>query len=185
MSLKQKYESQIRPALMKEFEITNVMAVPKMEKIVVNMGTQDILKDKGVREQLMSEFAKITGQTPNARLARISVAGFGVREGNPVGLAATLRGGRMYDFFERLVAVVLPRQRDFRGVPTKSFDGSGNYTLGIAEHTVFPEVDMAKVDKPRGLEITIVTNTKSTDRARKLLELLGMPFAKEEESGKN
>jgi large subunit ribosomal protein L5 len=124
--------------------------------------------------------ALITGQKPTIRPAKISVAGFNIREGMPVGLSVTLRGERMYDFLEKLFSIVLPRLRDFRGLPVKSFDKSGNYTIGIAEHTVFPEIDVTKTAGPRGMEITIVTNTDNVEESKKLLELMGMPFAKEE-----
>jgi large subunit ribosomal protein L5 len=178
--LARQYEEKIKPALMKEFDIKNHLATPRLTKIVVNMGTGEALKDKAVAEKIKGELAVITGQQPAVRAARISVAGFGIRAGQPVGLMVTLRGKRMYDFFERLTKIVLPRLRDFRGVSMKSFDGSGNYTLGVAENTTFPEIDQGNVDKPRGLEITIVTSAEDKKQAKRLLEEMGMPFEKEE-----
>lgn len=180
MSMKEKYEKEVKPALIKEFELTSPMATPKLVKIVVNMGTQDILKDKKASERLITDMAAITGQKPTVRKARISVAGFGIREGNAVGLACTLRGSRMFDFYDKLVSIVLPRLRDFRGVKTTSFDKFGNYSIGLTEYSVFPEIDLSKLDKPHGIEITIVTSTKDKNKAFRLLELMGMPFQKEE-----
>ncbi len=178
--LAKQYEEKIRPVLMKEFGIKNQLAAPRLVKIVVNMGTGEALKDKTVAEKIKAELTAITGQQPAVRAARISVAGFGIRAGQSVGLMVTLRGKRMYDFFERLTKIVLPRLRDFRGVSTKSFDKSGNYTLGIAENTTFPEIDQGSVDQSRGLEITIVTSTDDKKQAKRLLEEMGMPFEKEE-----
>lgn len=180
--LKEQYETKVKPELKKEFDIKNDMAVPKITKIVVNVGTGDLYKNKEAFNKLISEITAITGQKPKIQAARISVAGFNLREGQQIGITSTLRGDKMYSFLHKLVSVVLPRLRDFRGVPTKSFDKSGNYTLGMAEHTVFPEIDLAKVDKPHGLEITIVNTAKNREQAYKLLELLGMPFEKEEQS---
>lgn len=178
--LAKQYEDKIRPVLVKEFGIKNHLAAPRLIKIVVNMGTGEALKDKAVAEKIKGELAAITGQQPAVRAARISVAGFGIRAGQPVGLMVTLRGKRMYDFFERLTKIVLPRLRDFRGVSTKSFDKSGNYTLGVAENTTFPEIDQGSVDRPRGLEITVVTSVSDREQAKRLLEEIGMPFEKEE-----
>lgn len=148
-------------------------------KIVVNMGIGDLKDDKEEREKVIGEFASIVGQRPQARPARKSIAGFGVRKGEPVGLSATLRGKRMYAFLEKLFNIVLPRLRDFKGVSQASFDQNANLTLGITEHTVFPEVDLGKVGKVRGLEVTIVTSANSREEAIRLLEELGMPFEKE------
>lgn len=178
-SLKEKYLTEVAPLLAKEFEIKNKMAVPKIAKIVINMGVGEMIKDKKLKEPISKDLAQITGQIPAVRTAKISIAAFGLRRGMPVGLSVSLRGERMYSFLDRLVSITLPRLRDFRGVSAKSFDAAGNYTLGISEHTVFPEIDLAKGSNPRGLEITIVTTAKSPERARKLLELLGMPFEKE------
>ncbi len=183
MSLYEKYKTEIKGELMKEFGIKNSMAVPRLVKIVVNTGTGEALKSKDVSTKLASDLAKITGQKSKITKARASIAGFGIRAGMNVGMVVTLRGARMYDFLEKLVKIVLPRLRDFRGVALKSFDNSGNYTLGIVEHTVFPEIELANVDKPHGMEITIVTSAKDKEQSRKLLELLGMPFEKETEKG--
>lgn len=176
--LKEKYETEALPALLKELGLKNRMAAPKLEKIVVNAGVGLVARNKELMEALSKDIATITGQKPSVRKAKTSEAGFNVRAGMPVGLKVTLRGGRMYDFLDRLVSIVLPRLRDFRGLSLKSFDKSGNYSLGISEHTVFPEVDMGKAGKPHGLEITIVTNSRETDKSKRLLEFLGMPFEK-------
>ena len=176
----EKYEKEIAKQLAKEFAIKNPMATPRIEKIVVNSGTAEIAKSKELMESCKRDLGVITGQTPSIQKARVSIATFNLRKGMPVGLKVTLRGIRMYDFLDKLISIVLPRLRDFRGVPVKSFDKAGNYTLGIEEHTVFPDVDMSKVTKPFGLEITIVTNSNSNSKeeSRRLLELLGMPFEK-------
>jgi large subunit ribosomal protein L5 len=179
MKLREKYEKEIKPHLMKEFSIKNKMAAPRVEKVIINTGVGDVMSDKGKMAQVVKDMALITGQKPATRQAKISVAGFSLRKGMPVGLKVTLRGSRMYDFLEKLFSIVLPRLRDFRGVPLKSFDKEGNYTLGIYEHTVFPEIDLAK-SNPRGLEISIVTNTKDPKESKELLTKLGMPFEKEE-----
>ena len=168
----------IQKQLVEEFGIKNKMAIPALTKIVINTGTADALKNKELSAKIAEDLAKITGQKPKITKARVSIAGFNLRAGTNVGMVVTLRRERMYDFFEKLIAITLPRLRDFRGVPVKSFDNSGNYTLGLAEHTVFPEIDMISVDKPRGLEITIVTNTRNKEESKRLLELLGMPFEK-------
>lgn len=175
--LKEKYLKEIMPQLSKDFGIDNKFAQPKVTKVVVNMGTGEAIKNKELTQVLKKDMATITGQNPSTRKAKVSVASFGVRRGMPVGLMVTLRGDRLYFFLDKLFSIVLPRLRDFRGVSGKSFDKSGNYTLGIAEHTVFPEIDLAK-SQPKGLEITIVTNTKNPESSRRLLELLGMPFEK-------
>lgn len=177
--LQQRYQEELVPELAKEFEVKNKMAIPKVKKVVVNMGIGEEGKDKGQRQEAMEDMAAITGQKPSIRQAKISVAGFGLRKGMPVGLKVTLRGKRMYDFLERLFNIVLPRFRDFRGLSLDSFDEAGNYTLGIEEHSVFPEIDISKT-KPKSLEVTIVTNTKDRKRAEGLLKALGMPFEKEE-----
>ena len=177
--LKEKYEKEVVPSLSKEFGIKNKMAIPGVKKIVVNMGTGDALKDKEVMEKHINDLKAITGQMPSKRNARISVASFGIRRGMTVGLKITLRGERMYSFLDKLCSIIFPRLRDFRGVSVKSFDSQGNYTLGLEEHTVFPEIDVTK-SQPHGLEITIVTNTKDKEKSLRLLSLLGMPFEKEE-----
>lgn len=178
MKLQEKYKKEIIPALAKELGIKNIMAVPKMTKIVVNMGIGDVLKNKEGKASLIADMATITGQQPSQRKAKISVASFSVRKGMIVGLSSTLRGVRMYDFFEKFVNIVLPRLRDFRGVKTKSFDNFGNYTVGIADHSVFPEIDTTKSTGSHGVEITIATTAKNKKEGEKLLELMGMPFVK-------
>lgn len=177
--LKKRYEDKVAPLLAKEFDIPNKMAVPKIEKVVVNSGIGHLSSDKGDMKKFKEELATITGQMPAERAAKVSVAGFSIRKGMPVGLKVTLRGKKMYDFLQRLFSIVLPRLRDFRGVSLESFDNSGNYTLGISEHTVFPEIDVGKTTA-RGLEITIVTNTKEVEQSKRLLAEMGMPFEKEE-----
>lgn len=179
-NLKEKYQKEIAPKLAKELGLANILAAPKIEKIVINIGLSEAMEDKKTLEASSHDLAVITGQKPKVNKARRSIAGFKLRAGQPIGLMVTLRGQRMYDFFEKLVAVVLPRLRDFQGVSLKSFDRQGNYSLGIPEQIVFPEVDYARVDKVRGLEITIVTNAHTDEKAKRLLELLGMPFEKGE-----
>lgn len=156
----------------------NKMAVPKVTKIVLNIGLKEAAHDKGVLEKAMEQLAIIAGQKPKVTRAKISIANFKLREGDVVGLAVTLRGKRMDDFMTKLFTIVLPRVRDFRGVSATAFDGRSNYTLGLSEQIVFPEIDFAKIDKVRGLEITFVTTAKNAQETRKLLELLGMPFIK-------
>lgn len=177
-NLKKKYQEKIAPKLAKELGLTNALAAPRMEKIIINIGLSEAMENKKALESASNDLAVITGQKPKVTKARQSIAGFKLRAGQPIGLMITLRGQRMYDFFEKLVTIALPRLRDFQGVSLKSFDGQGNYTLGIPEQIVFPEIDYAKVDKVRGLEITIVTNAKTNEKAKRLLELLGMPFEK-------
>ncbi len=184
MSLYEDYKSKIKSELVKEFDIKNVMAIPKITKIVVNTGIGEAQKSKDVTQKVTDDLATITGQKPKITKARVSIAGFNIRAGMNVGLTVTLRGVRMYDFLEKLTKITLPRLRDFRGVKLTSFDKSGNYTLGIVEHTVFTEIDLAKVDKARGMEITIVTSTKDKEQSKRLLELLGMPFEKIEKGNK-
>jgi len=156
----------------------SIKDMSKIMKLVVNIGIGEAIGDKKVIEKASSDLMVITGQKPKVAQAKISVSGFKIRKGDPIGLVVTLRGQRMQDFLKKLISIVLPRLRDFQGVPTTSFDGHGNYSLGISEQIVFPEIDYAKVDKARGLEITIVTNTGSDEKTRKLLEKIGMPFAK-------
>jgi large subunit ribosomal protein L5 len=156
----------------------NEHALPKLVKVVVNMGVGEASKNKELIETAKKDLAAITGQLPSIRRAKVSVASFGVRRGMPIGLKVTLRGDRMYAFLDKMFSIVLPRLRDFRGVPVKSFDQDGNYTFGFTEHTVFPEIDITKTQS-KGLEVTIVTSTKEKDKAQKLLELIGMPFEKE------
>lgn len=182
--LLQKFQEEVSPKLSQEFGLTNRMSVPKVTKVVVNMGIGDLRDEKQGQEQIITDLGKIVGQKPSPRKAKKSIAGFGIREGQVVGAAATLRGVRMYNFLEKLFNIVLPRLRDFRGVSRSSFDQAGNYTLGLTEHTVFPEIDLGKVNKTRGLEVVIVTNTKDKNQAERLLEEMGMPFEKGSDSGK-
>jgi large subunit ribosomal protein L5 len=183
MTLQQRYQREIVPALTKEFSLENVMAAPKVTKVVINIGLKEAAHDKGVLEKAKEQLAAISGQKPKVTAAKQSIAGFKVREGDPVGLAVTLRGKRMYDFMTKLFNIVLPRVRDFQGVAAGAFDAGGNYTLGILEQIVFPEIDYAKVDRIRGLEITFVIKKRNVKIARRLLELLGMPFEKEAKRG--
>ena len=157
----------------------NGMAVPKIARVVVNVGLKEAAHDKGVLEKTVEQMTTISGQKPKVTRAKKSIANFKLREGDPVGVMVTLRGKRMYDFLMKLINIVLPRVRDFQGVSTQAFDRAGNYTLGLTEQIVFPEIDYAKVDKIRGLEITIVTNAGDAKIARRMLELIGMPFKKE------
>ena len=177
--LKEKYEKEIKKALMSELGIKNSMALPKLTKVVVNMGVGDLLKNQAGFDALKRDLAQITGQAPATRKSKVSIASFNIRAGMPVGLAVTLRGEKMYSFLDRLFSIVLPRLRDFRGISAKSFDKSGNYTLGVVEHTVFPEIDIAKSAPSHGMEITVVTTAKDKEASKKLLELLGCPFEKE------
>jgi large subunit ribosomal protein L5 len=174
--LKQRFQQEIAPALRKELELNNPMAVPHLDKIVVNVGVGEATQNAKVLDPAVNELAQITGQKPVITRARKSIAAFKVRAGQPIGAMVTLRGDRMYEFFDRLVNVVLPRVRDFRGVSTKSFDGRGNYTLGLHDQLIFPEIDYARVDKLKGMNVTIVTTAPSDDQARSLLRHLGMPF---------
>ncbi len=174
--LRDRYEKEVRPALMKEFELPNPMAAPKLHKIVVNMGVGEATQNAKILDPAANELGQITGQKPIVTRARKSIAAFKVRAGMPIGAMVTLRGDRMYEFFDRLVNVALPRVRDFRGVSTKSFDGRGNYTLGLRDQLVFPEIDYSKVDKLKGMNVTIVTTARSDDQARALLRHMGMPF---------
>jgi large subunit ribosomal protein L5 len=174
--LKEHYNKHVIPALEKEFGFKNVMQVPRIEKIVVNCGLGEAIQNPKALEAAMGDIAAITGQKPKVCRARLSVAAFKLRKGMSVGCQVTLRGGRMYEFYDRLVNVALPRIRDFRGVPTKSFDGRGNYTLGIKEHTIFPEIDYDKVAAIFGMDITIVTTAKNDEQGFQLLKRMNMPF---------
>ena len=174
--LRERFQKEVAPALMKEFELKNPMAVPRLHKIVVNMGLGEATQNAKVIEPAAAELAQITGQKPVVTRAKKSIAAFKVRAGMPIGAMVTLRGDRMYEFFDRLVNIALPRVRDFRGLSTKSFDGRGNYTLGLREQLIFPEIDYAKVDKSKGMNVTIVTTAKSDNEARALLKHMGMPF---------
>ena len=174
--LQERFVKEVAPALMKEFELRNPNAVPRLHKIVINMGVGEATQNAKLLDPASSELATITGQKPVITRARKSIAAFKVREGMPIGAMVTLRGHRMYEFLDRLVNVALPRVRDFRGVSTKSFDGRGNYTLGLRDQLAFPEIDYAKVDKMKGMNVTIVTTAKSDNEARVLLKHMGMPF---------
>jgi large subunit ribosomal protein L5 len=174
--LRQRFEKEIRPALMKELELSNPMAVPRLHKVVVNMGIGEATQNAKLLDPAVNELGQITGQKPVITKAKKSIAAFKVREGMPIGVMVTLRGDRMYEFLDRLMNVALPRVRDFRGVSTKSFDGRGNYTLGLRDQLVFPEIDYAKVEKLKGMNITIVTSAQTDDHARALLKHMGMPF---------
>jgi large subunit ribosomal protein L5 len=174
--LKTRFQKEVAPALMKEFGVENPMAVPHLHKIVVNMGVGEATQNAKVLDPATNELGQITGQKPVITRAKKSIAAFKVRAGQPIGAMVTLRGDRMYEFFDRLVNVVLPRVRDFRGVSTKSFDGRGNYTLGLHDQLIFPEIDYAKVDKLKGMNVTVVTTARSDEQARALLKHLGMPF---------
>jgi large subunit ribosomal protein L5 len=174
--LKARFHKEVAPTLMKEFELKNPMAVPHLHKIVVNMGVGEATQNAKILDPAVNELGQITGQKPVVTRAKKSIAAFKVREGQAIGAMVTLRGDRMYEFFDRLVNVVLPRVRDFKGVSTKSFDGRGNYTLGLHDQLIFPEIDYAKVDKQKGMNVTIVTTARSDDQSRALLRHLGMPF---------
>jgi large subunit ribosomal protein L5 len=174
--LKERYEKEAVPALKKEFGYTNVMAVPKIQKVVVNMGLGEATSNAKIIEVGADELARITGQKPVVRRAKKSIAAFKVRKGQPVGTSVTLRGERMYEFLDRLMSIALPRVRDFRGVSPKGFDGRGNFTLGLKDQLLFPEIDYMKVDKARGMNVSVVTSARTDQEARKLLQLIGMPF---------
>ena len=174
--LKDKYVKEIKPALLKELGLKNTMAVPRLEKIVLNMGLGEATQNVKVMDPLMADLGLITGQKPVVTRAKKSIAAFKVREGMPIGAMVTLRGDKMYEFLDRLVSTALPRVRDFKGVSTKSFDGRGNYTLGIRDQLIFPEIDYSHVDKLKGMNVTIVTTAKDDSQARALLQHFGIPF---------
>ena len=173
---KEKYLTEIRPAIAKEFNITNTMAIPRLEKIVINMGLGEATQNVKIMDPLVADLASIAGQKPVTTKAKKSIAAFKVREGMPIGAMVTLRGDKMYEFLDRLISIALPRVRDFRGVSSKSFDGRGNYTLGLRDQLIFAEIDYAKVDKMKGMNVTIVTTAKDDNGARALLKAFGMPF---------
>jgi large subunit ribosomal protein L5 len=174
--LRAKFDKEVAPALLKELELTNAMAVPRLNKIVVNMGMGEATQNSKVMDPAVNELGQITGQKPIITKAKKSIAAFKVREGQAIGTMVTLRGDRMYEFFDRLVNIVLPRVRDFKGVSTKSFDGRGNYTIGLHDQLIFPEISYEKVDKQKGMNVTIVTTAANDNQARTLLKHLGMPF---------
>src|SRR5258708_2200696 len=174
--LRSKFDKEVAPVLLKELELANTMAVPRLNKIVVNMGMGEATQNSKILDPAVNELGLITGQKPIITKAKKSIAAFKVREGQAIGTMVTLRGDRMYEFFDRLVNIVLPRVRDFRGVSTKSFDGRGNYTLGLHDQLIFPEISYEKVDKQKGMNVTIVTTAANDNQARMLLKHLGMPF---------
>jgi large subunit ribosomal protein L5 len=174
--LKDRYDEEIAPALKERFGIENPMRVPRLEKIVVNMGVGEAVQNSRALDGAMEDLARITGQKAQLRRARKSIAGFKIREAMPVGARVTLRGERMWEFLDRLISVALPRVRDFRGVSPSSFDGHGNYALGLREQLIFPEISYDAIDATRGLDVAVVTTTESDEEARELLRLLGMPF---------
>jgi len=176
--LKEQYQTEVVPALMKSLGLDNVMQVPKLQKIVLNIGLGEAMDNPKALEAASADLVSITGQKPVITKARVSVAAFKLREGRQIGAKVTLRGERMWAFLDRLVNVVLPRVRDFRGIARDAFDGRGNYTLGLREQLIFPEIEYDKIDKVRGMEITIVTSAQSDDHAAAMLEMLGMPFRK-------
>ncbi|HET7629000.1 MAG TPA: 50S ribosomal protein L5 [Bacillales bacterium] len=176
--LQKHYQEEIVPAMMEKFNYDSVMEVPKVEKVVINMGVGEAVQNAKLLDDAVEELTVISGQKPVITKAKKSIAGFKLREGNPIGTKVTIRGERMYDFLDKLIAVSLPRVRDFRGVSNKSFDGRGNYTLGIREQLIFPEIEYDKVNKVRGMDIVIVTTANTDEESRELLKLLGMPFKK-------
>lgn len=178
--LHERYRQEMVPTLMKEFQYDNVMQVPKLTKIVLNIGLGESIQNSKAIDAAVNDLTLITGQKPVVTKAKKSIAAFKLRAGMPIGAMVTLRGQRMYEFLDRLTAVALPRIRDFRGVSPNAFDGRGNYTLGLREQIVFPEIDYDRIDKTRGLEMSIVTTAKTDDEGRRLLQLFGMPFAKTE-----
>ncbi|MGO4890129.1 50S ribosomal protein L5 [Anaerobacillus sp. MEB173] len=176
--LKEKYQNEIVSSLVEKFNYSSIMAVPKLEKIVINMGVGDAVSNAKALDKAVEELTAISGQKPVITKAKKSIAGFKLREGMPIGAKVTLRGERMYEFLDKLVSISLPRVRDFRGISKKSFDGRGNYTLGVKEQLIFPEIDYDKVDKVRGMDIVIVTTANTDEESRELLTQMGMPFQK-------
>jgi len=174
--LREKYVGEVVPALKNEFGYKNVMAIPRIEKVVVNMGLGEATQNAKVIDVAVDELARITGQKAVIRRAKKSIAQFKVRQGMPVGATVTLRGARMYEFLDRLMSIALPRVRDFKGISPKGFDGRGNYTLGLRDQLLFPEIDYMKVDKARGMNVSVVTTAKTDEECRKLLQLIGLPF---------
>ena len=174
--LKERYQKEVVPALTKEFGYKNVMAVPKIEKVVVNMGLGEATSNAKLIDTGADEIARITGQKPVTRRAKKSISQFKVRKGQPIATMVTLRGQRMWEFLDRLMNIALPRVRDFKGVSPRGFDGRGNYTLGLRDQLLFPEIDYMKVDKPRGMNVSVVTTARTDEEARKLLQFMGMPF---------
>jgi large subunit ribosomal protein L5 len=178
--LKVEYFEKIRPALLEQLDVENIMQVPRIEKIVLNMGVGEAKQDKKLLEQATGQLAQIAGQQPNVRRARKSIATYKLRDGMPVGIAVTLRDARMYEFLDRLISIAIPRIRDFRGLNPKSFDGRGNYAMGVREQIIFPEIDYDEIDQTRGLDIIITTSAANDEQAKALLDAFGMPFKKPE-----
>jgi large subunit ribosomal protein L5 len=176
-NMRERFEKEFKPALMQEFNYKNVMQVPSLHKIVVNVGLGEAITNARALDATVNDVMTITGQRPVITRAKKSIAAFKLRAGMPIGVTVTLRGARMWDFYEKLVGVALPRIRDFHGLPIKSFDGRGNYSLGVTEQLIFPEIDYDKIDKIRGMEITIVTSARTDEEGRRLLQMMGMPFA--------
>jgi large subunit ribosomal protein L5 len=174
--LKERYQKEVAPAIAKEFGIKNPMAIPRVQKVVLNMGMGEAIANAKILDTAVDELRSITGQKPVVTKAKKSIASFKLRQGMPIGVMVTLRGDRMYEFLDRLVSIALPRVRDFRGVSPKAFDGRGNYTIGVREQLIFPEIDFNKVDKLRGMNISIITTARNDEQARALLKGLGMPF---------
>ncbi len=174
--LKEKYQREVVPALKKEFGYANAMAIPRIRKVVINMGLGEATSNAKIVDTAADELSTITGQKATVRRAKKSIAAFKVREGMPVGAMVTLRGERMYEFLDRLASIALPRVRDFKGISPKGFDGRGNYTLGLRDQIIFPEIDYMKVDKARGMNVSVITSAKTDEEARKLLQLIGLPF---------
>ena len=174
--LKERYQKDVAPAIAREFGITNPMAIPRVQKVVLNMGMGEAIANAKILDTAADELRVITGQKPVITKAKKSIASFKLRQGMPIGVMVTLRGDRMYEFLDRLVSIALPRVRDFRGISPKAFDGRGNYTIGVREQLIFPEIDFNKVDKLRGMNITIITTARDDEQARALLKGLGMPF---------
>ena len=181
--LRQRYDAEVRAALKEQLGLGNIMQVPRLEKIVVNMGVGQATQQASLLEGAVADLTTITGQKPLVTKARKSIAGFKLREGMPIGAKVTLRGDRMWEFLDRLIALAIPRVRDFRGLPPDSFDGHGNYTFGVNEQLIFPEIDYDKVDTIRGMDITIVTTARTNDEGRALLAAFGFPFRRDEEQG--
>jgi large subunit ribosomal protein L5 len=179
--MKDKYKNEVMPALTKEFKYSNVMAVPKVVKVVVNVGVGEAIANTKLLDVASDELGAVTGQRPVVRRARKAIAAFKLRKGMPIGASVTLRGERMYEFLDRLLNIALPRVRDFRGVSPRSFDGRGNYTLGLRDQLIFPEIDIGKAERVSGMNVTIVTTAKTDEEARFLLAAMGMPFTKREE----
>jgi large subunit ribosomal protein L5 len=176
--LKEQYENEVRPTLIKEFNYRNAMATPSIHKVVINVGVGEALQNSKALDATVRDIGLITGQKPVVTKARRSIAAFKLRAGNAIGVSVTLRGSRMYEFLDRLINVALPRTRDFQGLSPNSFDGRGNYTLGLREQLIFPEIDYDKIDKLRGMEISMVTTARTDEEGRRLLQLIGMPFRK-------